>query len=166
MWEHIAATPKAPLIRIRDISYDQRNAISRTSPRPTKWRFANPPQLLIAATNITGHKWLHPHTQTWLMKHRRRLSVLFTLVYHSGIKMHLWKCDPATVIRFTMIYVWTVRGKYGKTSSIDRQSNIYFFSSASILPTDCVMSLINVQPYTSSSKGSVCVLETQERSAV
>lgn len=72
---------EALLIRIRDISYDQRNSISRTSPRLTKWSFANPLQLLIAAANITGHKWLHPETQIWLIKHRLRLSVLFTLVF-------------------------------------------------------------------------------------
>ena len=104
---------EAPLIRIRDISYDQRNSISRTSPRRTKWSFANPPQLLIAATNITGHKWLHPQTQIWLIKHRLRLSVLFTLVYHSGINTHLWKCDPSTVMHFIMIYARAIHGKCG-----------------------------------------------------
>ena len=115
---------EAPLIRIRDISYDQRNSISRTSPRRTKWSFANPPQLLIAATNITGHKWLHPPTQIWLIKHRLRLSVLFTLVYHSSINTHLWKCDPSTVMHFIMIYARTIHGKCGSTSNIKPQSNV------------------------------------------
>ena len=119
---------EAPLIRIRDISYDQRNSISRTSPRRTKWSFANPPQLLIAATNITGHKWLHPQTQIWLIKHRLRLSVLFTLVYHSGINTHLWKCDPSTVMHFIMIYARTIHGKCGSTSRINPQSNSDYFT--------------------------------------
>lgn len=115
---------EAPLIRIRDISYDQRNSISRTSPRRTKWSFANPPQLLIAATNITGHKWLHPQTQIWLIKHRLRLSVLFTLVYHSGINTHLWKCNPSTVMHFIMIYARTIHVKCGSASRISPQSNV------------------------------------------
>lgn len=117
---------EAPLIRIRDISYDQRNSISRTSPRLTKWSFANPPQLLIAATNITGHKWLLPQTQIWLIKHRPRLSVLFTLVYHSGINTHLWKCDPSMVMHFIMIYARTIHGKCGNTSSLNPRSNGVF----------------------------------------
>lgn len=118
---------EAPLIRIRDISYDQRNSISRTSPRLTKWSFANPPQLLIAATNITGHKWLLPQTQIWLIKHRPRLSVLFTLVYHSGINTHLWKCDSSTVMHFIMIYARTIHGKCGNTSSLNPRSNVVAF---------------------------------------
>lgn len=79
---------EAALIRIRDISYNQRNSISRTSPQQTKWCFANPPQLLIAAANITGHKWLHPRTQICLIKHGLGLSVLFTLAYGSDINAY------------------------------------------------------------------------------
>lgn len=144
---------EAPLIRIRDISYDQRNSISRTSPRLTKWSFANPPQLLIAATNITGHKWLLPQTQIWLIKHRPRLSVLFTLVYHSGINTHLWKCDPSTVMHFIMIYARTIHGKCGNTSSLNPRSNVvvffhlaFFFSW--VCNTDWEISLVNVYIHT------------------
>lgn len=79
---------EATLIGIRDISYNQRNSISRTSPQQTKWSFANPLQLLIAAANITGHKWLHPHTQIWLIKHGLGLSALFTPVYDFGINAY------------------------------------------------------------------------------
>lgn len=117
---------EASLIRIRDISYDQRNSISRTSPRLTKWSFANPPQLLIAATNITGHKWLHPQTQLWLIKHRLRLSVLFTLVYHSGINTHLWKCDLSTVMHFIMIYARTIHGECGRQAASTHDPMLFF----------------------------------------
>lgn len=154
---------EAPLIRIRDISYDQRNSISRTSPRRTKWSFANPPQLLIAATNITGHKWLHPQTQIWLIKHRLRLSVLFTLVYHSGINMHLWKCDPSTVMHFIMINARTIHGKCGRASTHNPVLFFFncciFFSSSCVCYTDWEIPLANVYSHIHgwSHKATVCV---------
>ncbi len=160
---------EAPLIRIRDISYDQRNSISRTSPRRTKWSFANPPQLLIAATNITGHKWLHPQTQIWLIKHRLRLSVLFTLVYHSGINTHLWKCDLSTVMHFIMIYARTIHGKCGSRSRINPQSNVVFFKPAfyfsCVWNTDWEISLVNVHIQTRrwSHKASVFIFRKHQR---
>ena len=154
---------EAPLIRIRDISYDQRNAISRTSPRLTKWSFANPPQLLIAATNIAGHRRLHPPTQIWLMKHRLRLSVLFTLVYHSGVKTHLWKCNPSAVIHFIMIYVPRVCGKMWwhkrRQPTIQRGSfNQCFFFLCCVCDTDGEIMHINIHQVTKAQ----CVTGTQE----
>lgn len=115
-----------PLIKY--ISYNQRNSISRTSPRLAKWILANPPQLLIAAANITGHKWLHPPKPDLADQTQPKIiSVIYACV-------SLWQKDafmemhPSMVIHFIMIYGKTIREKCENINIVHPEFKVAAFS--------------------------------------